>query len=87
MTDPIEDIKIHVQKSLLPYVLSKPIHPSQNVIEEQEDGSAIISINVIPNYELYQTLLSHGSGITVLSPAHVRDEIKTKIQENLGYYE
>lgn len=36
MTDPIEDIKIHVKKSHLPYVLSKPIHPSQNVIEEQE---------------------------------------------------
>lgn len=83
----VEEIKLHVTKALYPYIASKPIHQSQEVVEKHEDGSVDMTINVMPNYELFQTLLSHGAGITVLSPEHVRNEIYKKIEENFKNYQ
>ena len=67
-------------------LLSKPIHKSQVVTEEQDDGSAIISIKVIPNYELIQLLLSFGERVKVLSPESLRGEILGRIKKNIDNY-
>lgn len=82
----IQTIKIWVDKEQLPYTLSKPIHKSQVVTEEQDDGSAIISIKVIPNYELIQLLLSFGERVKVLSPESLRGEILGRIKKNIDNY-
>lgn len=51
-----------------PNVVTKPIHPSQ----KNYDTEKTVKISVIPNPELYQTLLSFGSDVVVLEPEHVR---------------
>ena len=84
--DDVLTIKIWLSKDQAPYTLSKPIHPSQELIEEHEDGSAVISIEVIPNFELMQLLLSFGERIKVLFPKSLRDEILKKIEKNLENY-
>ena len=83
----VQKVKIWVVKDQLPYILSKPIHNSQAVIEDREDGSAVISIDVIPNFELMQLLLSYGDHIEVLSPEHLRQEILGRIKNNLQKYQ
>jgi predicted DNA-binding transcriptional regulator YafY len=50
-----------------PYVLTKPIHSSQQVLRPENDG-LVISINVILNFELERELLGFGEVITVLGP-------------------
>ena len=82
----VQTIKIWVDKEQVPYTISKPIHPSQELFEEHEDGSAVISIKVIPNFELMQLLLSFGERIKVLSPDSLREEILKKIEKNLENY-
>ena len=82
----IQTIKIWLSKEQAPYTLSKPIHTSQELVEEQEDGSAVISIEVIPNFELMQLLLSFGERIKVLSPESLREEILKKIEKNIENY-
>ena len=82
----VQTIKIWLSKDQAPYTLSKPIHPSQEVVEEHEDGSAIISIEVIPNFELMQLLLSFGERIKVLSPESLREDILKKIEKNIENY-
>ena len=82
----VQTIKILLYKEQAPYTISKPIHKSQEVIEEREDGSAIITIKVIPNYELFQLLLSFGERVKVLSPDSVKEEILAKIKKNLSNY-
>lgn len=82
----VQTIKIWVDKEQVPYTLSKPIHQSQEVIEEREDGSVVITIEVIPNYELMKKLLSFGERIEVLSPKPLREEIMKKIEKNLENY-
>ncbi len=74
-------VKIWVDKEQLPYTLSKPLHKSQSVIKKNEDGSAIIAIEVIPNFELEQLLLSFGEHIEVLTPSSLRGIIADRIKK------
>lgn len=81
-----QTVKIWVDKEQLPYTLSKPLHKSQTVIEENEDGSAIIAIKVIPNFELEQLLLSFGERFEIQDPPSLRDKILARIKKNLEKY-
>ena len=82
-----KEVKLWVNKEQLPYILSKPIHKSQKVEEENEDGSAIISIRVVTTkYELQQLILSFGERVKVLSPEKLKDEILDRIKKNLENY-
>lgn len=82
-----EDVHIWISKEQLPYILSKPMHKSQQLIEKYDDGSALISIRVIPNFELIQLLLSFGERVEVRSPLHIREEMKARIENNLRNYQ
>ncbi len=74
-----EDIIIKVYKASMSFVLTKPIHLSQCIIEKSNEY-AVISINVKPNYELDSKILSFGSNMVVLSPDSYRSHIFEKIQ-------
>ncbi len=63
------------------------MHHSQHLVRLTEDGDAIISIYVIPNYELKQLVLSHGDRMTILSPQHLRDEICEEMKRILDNYQ
>lgn len=82
-----QTVKIWVDKEQLPYTLSKPLHKSQTVIEEKEDGGAIVAIKVIPNFELEQLLLSFGERFEVLAPSSLRDKIADRIKKNMEKYQ
>lgn len=81
-----QTVKIWVDKEQLPYTLSKPLHKSQTLIEEYEDGSAIIAIKVIPNFELEQLLLSFGERFEIQDPPSLREKISARIKKNLEKY-
>lgn len=83
----VEEVLLLFDVDQLPYVLSKPIHKSQRLIKTNEDGSAIIAIYVIPNFELVQLLLSFGERVTILSPASLRQEIIGRIEKNMKNYQ
>lgn len=67
----VEEIRIHVDKSLWPYIKTKPIHGSQKVLERTNEYTEI-EISVYVNYELISLLLSFGSRIMVISPEALR---------------
>lgn len=81
----IEHVRIWVSPSELPYILTKPLHNSQK-IESKDDNGAIISIDVIPNLELEQTILSYGDTLEVMEPVWLRMDLKTCIQNLLDIY-
>lgn len=68
-------------------MLSKPIHHTQEVLEFLQDGNAVLSIKVKPNFELIQQLLSYGDRVTVLEPKELREKIKRRIENNLRNYQ
>lgn len=85
--NPVEEVIIEIDKSLYPYISSKPMHTSQTQVRYTQDGNAVVSLHVIPNYELKQLLISHGYRMKVISPEHLREEMYEEIKKILQNYE
>lgn len=78
----IETVVLRFSENRFPYIVSKPLHQSQEVNLEERT----ITIKVKPNKELDQLILSFIPDVEVLSPQSLRDTIKEKIEENLKKY-
>lgn len=80
---PKEHIELEFDAKRLPYILSKPLHRSQHIVDEDK---GIISIDVRPNKELEALVLSFGPQVKVLSPETFQGQIKEKLEENIKKY-
>lgn len=80
-------IELKFDTNQAPYVLTKPIHNTQRLIKENEDGSVIIHLLMVYNYELERVILGYGNGIEVIKPISLRNKIKTLLEESLKKYE
>lgn len=69
-----------------PYIKTKPIHASQQLLEDYPDGSALFEITVIVNNELLRVLLAFGSGIKILEPDSLASQIKKILKEAVMQY-
>jgi len=78
-------VELLVTKELAPYIQTKPIHGSQKRIS-QDDRGLIISLKVIPNFELEQLILSHGEKLQVLAPEGFKERIRSRLESALGLY-
>ena len=81
---PIETIKIKISESLVPYIKTKPLHPSQSYQFENEIHR--ITIKVIPNYELESLLLSYGENLQVLEPLSFVEKMQIRIEKMKNNY-
>jgi predicted DNA-binding transcriptional regulator YafY len=79
-------IKIFVTRQHAPYVLTKPIHHSQKLVEEREDG-IVIELKVQHNFEIEKEILGFGEEMTVLEPKKLREALKKRIKNALNQYE
>ena len=84
---PVEEVLIEVDGRQYQYVSSKPMHPSQKLVRYTDEGNAIISLYVKPNFELQQAIISYGDRMTVLKPEHLRKEMKEIINRMHKNYE
>jgi len=66
-----------------PYIVSKPIHPSQEVLDEENH---ILQLNVRPNRELEMQIFSFGPQVEVLEPQWLRTQIIEKIASTMKIY-
>jgi hypothetical protein len=79
------NIKIFVTARHAPYVKTKPLHHSQQILDETEKGM-LIQIKVQHNFEIEKEILSFGEGIVVLEPAKLRNVMLQRIQQTLNGY-
>jgi len=79
-------IKLKINNDVSPYVLTKPIHGSQKKIESKANET-MIEIEVIPNIELRQLILSYGDGIEVFTPKSFRDQMRKVIGDMNRIYQ
>lgn len=80
------NVKIWVDRRNAPYVLTKPLHPSQEVLEERPDG-VVVKIRVKENYELERRILGFGPAMEVLQPARLRRRIRDQLKRAWWRYE
>lgn len=79
-------VKLWIDKHNAPYVLTKPIHHSQRLVKEYEDGSIEITFLVKPNFELERLLLGFGESMEVLKPEKLRNRIAEKLRNAAEKY-
>lgn len=82
----LRKIVLSVDKSNAPYVVTKPLHNSQQILETFEDGSVKVQIDVHFNFELERLILGFGESMTVISPRDLRQRIMTKFERGLANY-
>lgn len=81
-----ETIRLWIDAVNSPYVITKPLHASQVVEQQNEDGSIIVTVKLKVNYEFERLVLGFGDGIHVLSNNYLRRSIKRKLEEALKHY-
>lgn len=80
-----EDILISSTPFQANYFKNLPLHPSQELIEENSD-QILFRYRLIPTYEFYQKILMYNHQIKVLQPTHLKDTIQELLQKTLENY-
>jgi len=81
----IEKVGLKFQPKDGKYVITQPLHRSQQIVEH--DGpEVIIQLDVIINFELTGIILSYGAAVEVLEPVSLRKKISSIGQEISGLY-
>ncbi|WP_103068236.1 helix-turn-helix transcriptional regulator [Aquimarina sediminis] len=82
----LQDVLLKVDKDNAPYVITKPFHHSQEIIEENDDGSIIIKLYVHLNLELERLILGFCNTIEVLQPRRLRKRVQKKLEKATSLY-
>lgn len=82
-----EITRFWVDEQNAPYVLTKPFHQSQRLIETLEDNSMIFEIEVVINQELQREFFGYANTIKVLSPQSLVDFMRWKFRLAKERYE
>lgn len=78
-----EKVILRFDEQRFPYIVSKPIHPTQEVIDESDHT---IELFVRPNKELEAQIFSFGPQVEVLKPDWLRRQVSKRIEESLKNY-
>lgn len=87
--NPVDEIIFAVKDGAIQYIETKPIHESQRICLDMQyhvDGYKTFCIECRYNHELLQTLSSFGEEIIVLSPKHLREKMRARIEDQLKSY-
>ncbi len=79
------NIHLFVDRQNAPYVLTKPLHHSQQLISKSDSGIEIV-IKVIPNFELEREILGFGECMQVLAPPSFRNRICQRLSNAAKLY-
>ncbi len=79
-------IEMRVDRYNAPYVLTKPIHHSQKLLERYPNGSILISLYVHHNFEIERLILGFADSVEVVQPQRLRDRIAMKLRKGYSNY-
>lgn len=80
-----QKVILQFNKQNAPYVLTKPLHSSQTVLKEDENG-IVVCIDVVLNFELEREILGFGESVKVLGPKMLRKNILRRLQKATKQY-
>lgn len=84
--DRAHKVILQIDKATGPYVLTKPIHHSQTVLKDSEEG-LIIRLDVVLNFELERELLGFGECLKVLAPKILVSKMKRRVEKAFKQYD
>jgi predicted DNA-binding transcriptional regulator YafY len=81
-----EKILLKIKAPSVPHVESKPVHKNQKIVRRDMDGSIIIQLDLIINYELKSTILAFGENLEVLEPVSLRVKLSECLDKAARLY-
>ncbi|MGV3588785.1 MAG: WYL domain-containing protein [Adhaeribacter sp.] len=81
-----EEVELFINRENAPYVLTKPFHHSQQLLEKTPNG-IIIRLKVQLNFELEREILGFGDCLKVLKPERLKRRIYDKARHTTELYE
>jgi hypothetical protein len=81
---PVETVELLFNEKRGKYAETKPLHESQR--NKWTDKGFLVILNLIPNLELEQVILSYGEDVEVLSPESLRLTIQNRIEQMQTVY-
>lgn len=81
-----EALELKVAAERAPYLLSKKLHHSQEVLHTYKDGSLRIGFKLMLNFELENLLMGFGPQVEVLKPVTLRERMKEKMEAAFKLY-
>ena len=82
----VEEVILSFPREKGLYVVSKPIHPNQEIIYA-DDFEIQIKLSLIINYELVREVISFMDGIKVIAPLRLKHKIKDVHHEGWKQYD
>lgn len=82
----LDKIELIFTADQAPYINTKPLHASQKA-HVNEDGSLLVKLELIINYEFETLLLSFGEKVKVLKPSSLQDSLKKRLKAGYSQYE
>jgi predicted DNA-binding transcriptional regulator YafY len=82
----VKEIRLWFSPSQGNYLKTQYLHATQKIISDDSTG-LIISLQLIPNYELLQTLLAYGPEAKVLEPPSLQEQLKEMVKKTMHLYD
>jgi len=79
------EIKLAATKEQARYIITQPLHDSQELIEEKED-EVIFKYFLSPTFEFQSQILGWGDQVKVLEPAEFRNQVVQSLRDTLSKY-
>ena len=81
-----QDIRLLVDGVHTKYMRSLPLHHSQVIHSENENGQFFVDFHLIPNYEFETQILKIGNEVEVIYPEDLRNKISNMLKSTLNKY-
>jgi len=81
-----QEVRLYVSHKHAPYLITKPLHHSQKIIE-RDDYGVLLSLTVQHNFELEKEILSLGEEVMVVSPESLKRSIMERLRNASEQYE
>jgi predicted DNA-binding transcriptional regulator YafY len=82
-----EKVLLQADGDTAPYIITKPIHHSQQIEGTLANGGVLVSLRVQLNYELEREILGFGDRVKVVAPERLKRRIKDILGHALDLYQ
>ncbi len=82
----VKEVQLWCSVSQGHYFKTQPLHSTQKIISDNATG-LVLSLQLMINYELLQTLLTFGAEVKVLQPAPLQQQVKDMMLRGMKLYE
>lgn len=82
---PVELIELFIYHPAAPYIKTKPIHHSQLLLEENDEGIRI-QLKLVINFELKRLILGMGSAVRIIQPLGLKTFLQQEYLKSMAHY-